>query len=542
MTTTESLELGREAYAKHAWSDAFAQLSAAGEETLDLGDLERLAIAAHMLGRPDVATRLWERAYQAAVRAADPARAAGFAFHLIMGFGQRGDFAQAGGWHARAMRLIDEAGTECVERGYLLVPAALQALDSGDPGRAFSTFEQAGAIAVQFANPDLAAMSRLGRGQSLIAMGEVERGVGFLDESMVAVTAGEVSPLNVGIIYCASIEAFQALFDFRRAQEWTAALTRWCESQPDMAPFRGRCLVFRAEILQFHGLWQDAVDEVRRAHEWLSRPPIEPALGEAIYKRAELHRLRGEFAEAEAGYREASRWGRKPDPGLALLRLAQGDEGAAAATIRRALDEADGMTRPKLLEPFVEIMLARGDLDAARKAAGELADLASRSSAPLLDAIATGALGATQLASGDAKSALASLRRAWGLWQRLDAPYESAKVRVAIAVACRAVGDVDTATIELAAARDVFDGLGAVTDVARVDAIGGAPPATPGGLSAREVEVLRHLAGGGTNREIAATLGISERTVDRHVSNIFTKLDVSSRSAATAFAYEHRLV
>jgi DNA-binding CsgD family transcriptional regulator len=301
--------------------------------------------------------------------------------------------------------------------------------------------------------------------------------------------------------------------------------------------------VFRAEILQFHGLWLDADEEVRRAHDWLSRPPIEPAVGEAHYQQAELHRLRGEFAGADSAYREGAKWGRRPDPGMALLRLAQGDLGAASASIRRALDEADPIFRPRLLEPLVEIAIAGGDVAMATEAAGELSERAAgRLRPPLLRAIAARAEGLVRLASGDPRAALVAFRSSLDLWQTLDAPYESARVRVGIALACRELGDRDSASMELVEARQTFDRLGAVTDVRRIDALTGAPPPTPGGLSAREVEVLGHVAHGASNRDIATTLGISERTVDRHVSNIYRKLDVSSRAAATAFAFEHRLV
>jgi DNA-binding CsgD family transcriptional regulator len=543
MTATDPLELGHEAFARQAWGDAYAELSAgASAVPLDVSDLERLAIAAHMLGRADDATRAWEQAHQASVRAGDPARAARHAFHLVMGFGQRGEFAQAGGWFSRATRLVDEAGPDCVERGYLLIPQALQSLEGGDPSGAFELFAGAAAIADQFGDTDLATFGRLGRGQSLIAMGETARGVALLDEAMVAVTAGEVSPINAGIVYCAAIEAFQAIFDLRRAQEWTTALSRWCDDQPDLVPFRGRCLVYRAELMQFHGLWQDAITEARRAEDWMSRPPIEPAIGEVHYQQAELHRLRGDDIAAERDYRAASKWGRRPDPGLALLRLAQGDLDAAAASIRRALDEADQFSRPRLLGPCVEIMLASGDLAAARAAADELATLADRFDANLPRAIAARAEGAVRLAEGDARGALAVLRRAWDLWLDLAAPYESARVRIHIGMACRAIGDSDGAELELAAARTVFADLGAVRDVSRVDDLIVRAEALRGsGLSPREIEVLGLVADGRTNRDIAAELVISERTVDRHVSNIFTKLGVSSRSAATAYAYEHHL-
>ena len=544
MTTTELLSLGREAFARQAWGDAFSHLSsAAGERPLDVEDLERVATAAHMLGRTDDATRAWERAHKAAVRGGDPARAARHAFHLVMGFGQRGEFAQAGGWFARATKLVDEAGPDSVERGLLLIPQALQTLDGGDPAAAFDLFAGAAAIAERFDDLDLGTLGRLGRGQCLIAMGRTAEGVALLDEAMIAVTSGDVSPMNVGIVYCAAIEAFQALFDLRRAQEWTAALSNWCDSQPDIVPFRGRCLVYRAELMRFHGLWQDAVSEARRAHDWLSGPPIEPAIGENHYLQAELHRLQGDRVKAEVDYREASRWGRPPDPGLALLRLAGGDREAAAAAIRRAIDEADAFTRPRLLEPCVEIMLAMGDNEAARAASEELAGLADRSGAALLLALAVRSNASVLLAEGDARGALTAARRGSVLWQELDSPYEAARVRVQIGLACRALGDDGTAELELGEARRIFAELGATPDLVRVDRlIGGAEPARPGGLSPREAEVLRLVADGRTNRDIAAELVISERTVDRHVSNIFAKLDVSSRAAATAYAYEHDLL
>jgi DNA-binding CsgD family transcriptional regulator len=544
VTTSADLDLARAAFGRRAWTEVADRLAVADANgPLEIEDLERWSVALHMLGRSDDSRRVLERAHLAALHAGDPIRAARHAFYLVMSFGEQGEYAQAGGWHARATRLLDEAGTDCIERAMLLVPAALLARDEGRPAESLALFDQVAAAADRYHDPDLHAMACLGRGETLIAMGEVERGLSLLDEAMVAVTAGEVEPINVGIVYCGSIQAYQAVFELGRAQEWTTALTRWCDSQPDAVPFRGRCLIFRSEILQIHGRWKDAVDEVGRARDWLLLPPPKPAVGEAYYLQGELHRLRGDFDAAEAAYREGATWGRRPDPGLALIRLAQGNGQAAAASLRRALDEADPIARPRLLEPFVEVMLAGGDVDAAEGAAAELAAIGrGGAQPPLLRAIAARADGLVKLAKGDAKSALVALRSAWELWQTLDAPYESARARVAIARACQALGDDDGAAIELAAARQVFDGLGALPDRDRVDALAGAPPPAPGGLSPRELEVLRLVARGGTNRDIATSLGISERTVDRHVSNIFTKLDVGSRAAATAFAYEHRLV
>jgi DNA-binding CsgD family transcriptional regulator len=296
--------------------------------------------------------------------------------------------------------------------------------------------------------------------------------------------------------------------------------------------------------MRFHGAWQDANEEAERARAWLSRPPPEPAVGEALYQLAELDRLRGGDASAEAGYREASSWGRSPEPGLALLRLSQGEVETAARSIRRAVAEApDDLARARLLEPQVEIAIAAGDLVVAREAADRLGGLAEALGAPLLRAMAVRGDGAVRLAEGDVDGALGVLRRAWDLWRDLDAPYEAAKVRVIVGRACRQMGDLDGAALEVDAARKVFRELGADPDLRRLEQeVGRRPSGRPGGLSSRELEILRLVAAGNSNRGIAEMLIISERTVDRHVSNIFTKLDVSTRAAATAWAYEHGIV
>ena len=414
--TDELLEAGRAAFARRAWTEALeAFREAEREEPLAYSDLERAGLAAHLTGDDDASVDLASRAYHEALRSGDVPRAARFAFWIGMMRLQGGELAVAGGWLGRASRLVEEDDVDCVERGYLLVPRGLQALDARDPAAALAFFERAAAYAERFADTDLATLSRLGRGQALIDLGQVARGVALLDEAMLAVTSDEVGPVVVGIVYCASIEAFHAIFDIRRAQEWTEALTRWCESQPDLIPFRGRCLVYRAELLRFHGAWPEAIDEARRAQEWLLRPPPEPAVGEAFYEQAEVLRLRGQVAAAERAYREASRWGRPTEAGLALLRLAQGKADAGLAMVQRALEETRApATRTALLDSLVEIALARDDVALAASAAEELSTLAEMADAPLLSAIADRAAGAVHLASGDAREALGPLRRAAG--------------------------------------------------------------------------------------------------------------------------------
>jgi DNA-binding CsgD family transcriptional regulator len=543
MTTNDALQQGRDAFDRAAWLDAFDHFVTADRDTaLGYHDLGSLAIAAYLLGRDDEADAALARAHQDALRTGDLAGAARFAFWLGFGLADRGEHARANGWLARAERLLVDHGQDCVERGYVLLPAALRALDEGDASTACDTFSRATEIAARFADPDLAALGRLGTGTALIQLDEIERGVGMMDEAMVAVTLGEVSSIVVGIVYCSAIETFLGIYDHRRAQEWTEALALWCTTQPEVVPYRGSCLLYRAELMHLHGAWRDADQEVRRARDAL--PP--PAAGNALYLEAELHRIRGEFPLAEDGYRQAADLGRTPEPGLAQLLMNQGRTTAALAAIRRAMDEThDRGRRASLLGPCVEIALAAGEVAVARRAADELTRIAQDLRGRALRAMAERAAGAVLLAEGDTRAAITTLRHAWTCWRELDAPYEAARTRVLISQACAALGDDAAAAREVDGAARVFRELGALPDLAMIDALTGRAVQhhAPGGaLTTRELEILRLLAAGKTNRMIAADLVISQKTVARHVSNIFSKLGISSRSAATAYAYEHGLV
>jgi ATP/maltotriose-dependent transcriptional regulator MalT len=311
-----------------------------------------------------------------------------------------------------------------------------------------------------------------------------------------------------------------------------------------MVAFTATCLVHRAEIMQLHGAWRDAIEEARRACQRASRESDQTPLAAAFYQQAEVHRLRGESRAAEEGYRRASQAGWEPQPGLALLRMGQGRIDAAAAAIRRVLSATtDRLQRTKLLPAHVEIMLAAGDIEGARAACRELEEIAGGLETGGLGALAAHARGALELADGDPRAALDSLRRAWRIGQQLKVPYVAARARLLMGLACRALGDDDGGALELDAARATFQQLGAAPELARIDALSRrVSPGHPRTLTSRELQVLRLIATGKTNKAIAATLSLSQKTIDRHVSNIFTKLDVPSRAAATAYAYEHRLI
>jgi len=547
MTRDQLINDGRDAFRRHAWGSAYARLSEADRDApLGPHDLECLAVSAYLLGKDEARDELQGRAHQAFLAAGDPAGAARCAFQIGFALLFAGDMAQGMGWLARARRVLDEAGVDCVERGFLLLPEAVGFVMSGAVEQALAKFAEAAAIGTRFKDRDLVVWSRMGEGRARLRGGETARGLSLLDEAMVAVTEGEVSAPTAGQLYCAVIDACYEIFDLRRAQEWTTAFAAWCATQPDLVPYRGECLVRRAEVLQLHGEWAAALEQAVQAGERLSHPKPNATTGLAFYRVGELHRVRGEFAAAESAYRRASEAGRQPEPGLALLRLAQGDSASAMAAIRRLMDETRGRNRPLVLSACVEIALATGDVAAAEAAAAELGEIAAQLATPFIDGEAAQAGGAVRLARGEPREALALLRRAEQVWRDFDAPWECARVRVLVARACQALGDSDAADLEFGAARRTFEQLGAACDLSRLDRLQrqAAPreASSSGGLSPRELEVLTQLASGATNRAIAAALRISEKTVARHVSNIFIKLGLSSRAAATAYAWQHQLI
>lgn len=539
-----TLNHARKAHGKRAWADAFQAFCAADREMpLEAEDLERLALAAYLVGRDEDYLKTLERAYHAHRDADEASRAVRCAFWLGFRLLMRGEVGRASGWFARGQRELDRDTRQCAERGYLLLPVVEQRIDTNDFEAAYAAAAEAVTIGERCDDADLIACARHQQGRIRLQQGRLEAGLALLDETMVAVTAGELSPLVTGLMYCSVIQACQQVYALERSGEWTAALTEWCKGQRDMIAFTGACQIHRAEIMQLQGNWSAALEEARQACA-RSQGVDRRAAAAAHYQQGEVHRLQGDCAAAEQAYRSASQLGLEPQPGLALLRLQQNRSDAAVTAIRRIVSTTTNrLKRMSLLPAYIEIMLATGDVGGAENATQELEAVAASFDSGVPGALAAQARGAVALATGDAQAALGSLGRAFELWQRIEAPHAAARVRVLIGEACRELGDEDGAVLELAAARSTFERLGAVPDLTRTEQLmkcGASGDAH--GLTPRELQVLRLIAKGKTNAAIAHELSRSERTIDRHLSNILTKLDLPSRTAATAWAYEHGLM
>jgi DNA-binding CsgD family transcriptional regulator len=534
----QTIDAAREACDRHRWGDAVRLVADLDAETFGVDDLDRFATASYLTGHDAQGFTYWANAHQKCVDEGAVHRAAAFGMRLAQGYLFKGDLGRGRGWVDRTARLLEAAEIDCVEQGYLEQARAMLCIfEAGDLTAAHTLFTHAGKIGARFAHRELVTLARIGQGRMLIYLGEIAEGMALLDEAGVSIEAGELSPLATGDAYCTLIEACAELFDLDRCRSWTESLLSWCNTQQDLVLYRGHCFLHRAEVRGLLGEWSEALGEARSACDRLAEPVHPVALGAAHRVEGDLLRLLGDVNGAEAAYRLASEFGCDPQPGVALLRLATDRREAADASIRRALGEAgDPISRARLLGAYVEIVLANGDADAGRAAADEFRRTAAEIGTPLLRAYAGQAAGAVQLADGDATSALIALRRAFNEFNALGVRYDAARTRLLIAEACDALGDHDATKMELNAARSVLDALKSASPTSER-----ASP-TSGGLSPRELEVLRLLAQGKSNRVIAQELVLSEKTVASHVSHIFTKLGVTSRSAATAYAYERQLV
>ena len=508
-------------------------------------EVERLAVDAYLRGADDATEALWIEAHNECLQNGDSIRAARCIYWLVLDLFNRREWARGNGWLARGLHLLAGSGGS-PSLGLLLVLSARNHLRLGELETAAEAAQHAVELARQFDDPDLNVLSGMALALVHARRGEAQSAASLFDEIMVGVTVDNVSPIAVGVVYCAVIEACRSLFDFTRAREWTTALDRWVSMRPTIVAFRGKCLVHRSEILRQSGAWSEALAEAERACAWSGsyENSFKYPAGAAFYELGEIHRLRGNPEEATAAYRSASEHGQVPEPGLTLLQFGQGKRDLAAASIRRLLSERQAsLARAEVLLTAVEILTTVDDLTTARSAADELTRMSEQVVAPAVKAYAAHANGAVLLTNQELPAALSRLREAWTLWQELELPYQAARVRVLIAQACQLLGDEVAAAFEFDAARQFFQRVAAQPDIARVDALRAAKRGTSSHtLSTRELEVIGLVAKGRTNREIARMLSISERTVDRHVSNILLKLNLPTRSAATAYAYQNDLI
>jgi DNA-binding CsgD family transcriptional regulator len=529
------LERGRAAYAERRWDVCVECLGAAdAEEPLSGDDLALLGLSLYMTGQDEASVEVLDRTHRLAVDQQRWPEAAETAFWYAFILLNAGETARGGAWLTRSRAIATDHD----------VPDSIAALADAAEARGLvmsGRAEEGLTLATSCArtgrlegNPNLEVLGRLAVGWALLRQGRRDDALAAYDEVMLTVSSSStVYPTVAGLAYCAVISACMSVLDVPRAREWTGVLSQWCDSQSGLVPYRGQCLVHRSQLKAMQGDWTGALDEARAACARLGGP----AIGDAWYQLGEVRRLQGEYAEAEDAYRRANSLGRQPEPGLALMRLGQGRVDEAMTTFRRLHAEPARIDRADILAGFVEVALAAGDIEAARSAADELA-AGCEDLLPVHLARAAEARGAVQLAEEDPAAALSDLRQALQLWTGLDMPYDAARVRVRIGDACRRLGDEAAASLEHEAARETFIRLGARPDVDRLDATS----TGDGVLTAREVEVLRLVAAGHTNRAIATQLVLSEKTVARHLSNIYTKLGIGSRAAATAYAYDHRLV
>ncbi len=538
----EDLNRAREIYERRDWVAAFDALSHLEDAHLQVTDFGSLATSAYLLGRTNDCVQALQRAFQLSLDGGDLRGAVRAGYWLATVLIAGAEHAIGNAWLTRAQRLLADIDEDVVERGFLLEKQVLVHVLHGEFGEASALAPQVVDYGRRFTEPDLTAVGTHAMGRLKIYSGQVADGLELLDEAMTEVMSGRVSPIIAGMVYCSVIEACQEVWDFGRAGQWTHALTTWCDSQPGLVAYTGQCAVHRGQLMRLHGAYRDALAELdRAAARYGALDHADPAVGMVFNERGEVLRVCGEFDAADAAYAQAVKRGHPAQPGRALLWLARGRVDTAVAAVRLLLAERQvAVQRCSVLPAAIEVLTAAGELEAADPLVVELDEIGKSFKCAALQASGHYAGARLALARQDPADALSAAQRGAVLWARLSAPYEQSRCRVVAGTAMRQLGDEESAVAELSVARTVLAELGARPDERGVAALLTSRPA-PGGLSPREAEVLRLVAAGKTNPQIAAELCVSEKTVARHLSNIFTKLDVGSRTAAAAFAFDHRL-
>ncbi len=476
----DTLEAGREAADRHAWDQAYSLLSPAAA-SLAPEDLERLAQAAYWTGRLDEAIELRERAYNGFVASGDRQRAAVLALWISQDYFGKAALSVSAGWFGKAERLL-EGEEDSLAHGFLAFARGAGAVMAGELDAAIPELDRALESAGRYGDRNLQAMALVAKGRALVLKGDAGHGLALHDEAAAAAVCGELDPYSTGFVYCCTITSCQGVGDYRRAAEWTEAANRWCDREA-IKGFPGACRVHHATIERLRGNWSAAEEHALQACEELGGfDAWTTAAG--FYEIGEIRRRRGEFAAAEEAYRKAKEWGRDPQPGLALLRLAQGKVEAAAAAMKRTLAAADEpIARIRRLAAQVEIGLAAGELRSAREAAEELETVVDLFRVegrrmPAFEATVRVASGQIRLAENDVEGAVAELERAVATWREVGAPYEVAHAQMLLGLALRRLGDEHGARDELAAARSTFERLGAAIDAQQIAELLGEVPVT----------------------------------------------------------------
>lgn len=523
------------------WVGRYDELSAR-RDAITAEELDELGLAAWFIGREAECERAWDAAHHAYLDAGDTDAAIRCAFWQGFTLADHGETVRAGAWMSRLFELVGRAEPSARSAATAKLCEMLGAFGAGELEASVALGEHAVELARAANDFDTEVIATMSLGRSLVRAGRVREGFDCMDRVMLAVSSGRVSDRAAGPAYCAVIASCIDRWDVDRARVWTRELSEWCDAQRGLEPFRGECSVHRATVQQLLGEWDEATATLAEVCEHERRVET---LENAFYGLAEMYRLVGRRDEAETAYRHAAELGREVQPGLALLRRDEGRISPARAGVARALEASPSpRVRTELLAALVELEAEHGDWDVAARAAAELRVMADTVGTPVLEAQADRAEARLLIGTDAPEPALPLLRRSWTVWRRLEAPYEAAVTRVLMGRANRAAGDEEAAQLEFDAARTVLTELHAVADLDRLERIAAGPdfPEASAGLTRRELEVLRLVAGGRSNRQIASELFLSERTVARHVSNILGKLGLANRSGATAFAFEHGLV